>query len=111
MNLTHIALNYREQLHFDQDEIEFILSNYWRQLNEAIDKGGLDIQKLEENKTIELAVKMITSNKTNEDFLLILKTINNELKDEKIVSILRLLRLLAKCPFSTVKGAVRTCFV
>uniref|UniRef100_A0A1A9Z4Q4 Urb2 domain-containing protein n=1 Tax=Glossina pallidipes TaxID=7398 RepID=A0A1A9Z4Q4_GLOPL len=106
LNLTHIALNYREQLHFDQDEIEFILSNYWRQLNEAIDKGGLDIQKLEENKTIELAVKMITSNKTNEDFLLILKTINNELKDENIVSILSLLRLLAKCPFSTIKGAI-----
>ncbi|KAL9882052.1 uncharacterized protein ACN427_010064 [Glossina fuscipes fuscipes] len=106
LNLTHIALNYREQLHFDQDEIEFILSNYWRQLNKAIDKGGLDVQKLEQNKTVELAVKMITSNKTNEDFLLILKTINNELKDENIVSILSLLRLLAKCPFSTVKGAI-----
>uniref|UniRef100_A0A1A9W213 Urb2 domain-containing protein n=1 Tax=Glossina brevipalpis TaxID=37001 RepID=A0A1A9W213_9MUSC len=106
LHLTQIALNYREQLHLDQDEIEFILSNYWRQLNEDIHKGVLEVQKLEQNKSIELAVKMITSNKTNEDFLLTLKTINNELKDENIVSTLSLLRLLAKCPFSIIKGAI-----
>ncbi|XP_065364855.1 uncharacterized protein LOC135957936 [Calliphora vicina] len=106
IRLMQVALNHRELLHLDQDEIEFVLTHYWSQINEDLkEKASTEQQKLC-TKTIELAVKMIIGNKTNEDLLLVLKTIANNVEETNFSNILRLLTLIAKCPFSTIKGAI-----
>lgn len=99
----HVALTHRELLHLDQDEIEFVLTNYWTQINE-------DLKSQEEqqhnNKSMESAIKMIIGNKTNEDLLITLKSMANNVEAMNFDKILGLLNLLGKCPFSTIKGAV-----
>lgn len=105
-----VALNHRELLHLDQDEIEFVLSNYWTQINEDLYKTSQEEKVNLGEKTVEAAVKMIIGNKTNEDLLLILKTIGENLKVDTYSNILKLLNLIAKCPFSTIKGAVSIFF-
>lgn len=108
IRLMQVALNHRELLHLDQDEIEFVLTNYWSQIQEDLKQPQLlttEEQKLN-TKTIESAVKMIIGNKTNEDLLLTLKTIATNVEETNFSNILRLLTLIAKCPFSTIKGAV-----
>ncbi|KNC22887.1 hypothetical protein FF38_08796 [Lucilia cuprina] len=105
LRLMQVALNHRELLHLDQDEIEFVLTHYWSQINEDLKNVAEASQKLG-TKTIESAVKMIIGNKTNEDLLLILKTIANNVQEANFSNILRLLSLIAKCPFSTIKGAI-----
>ncbi|XP_073828546.1 uncharacterized protein [Musca autumnalis] len=102
LRLMSLALSHRELLHLDQDEIEFVLTNYWTQIN-------ADLQQPEDpsnKKTIETAVKLIISNKTNEDLLLTLKHLADNTESKNISNILKLLRLIAKCPFSTIKGAI-----
>ncbi|XP_037812924.1 uncharacterized protein LOC119604414 [Lucilia sericata] len=105
LRLMQVALNHRELLHLDQDEIEFVLTHYWSQINEDLKNVSEAQQKLG-SKTIESAVKMIIGNKTNEDLLLVLKTIANNVQETNFSNILRLLSLIAKCPFSTIKGAI-----
>lgn len=102
LRLMNLALSHRELLHLDQDEIEFVLTNYWTQIN-------ADLQSLDghsNSKTIETAIKLIISNKTNEDLLLTLKYLANSAENTNVSNVLKLLRLIAKCPFSTIKGAV-----
>ncbi|XP_013117063.2 uncharacterized protein LOC106094396 [Stomoxys calcitrans] len=101
LRLMRLALNHKEVLHLDQDEIEFVLTNYWTQINE-------DLRHLEDqnNKTIETAVKLIIGNKTNEDLLLTLKALDRNNQPENFANILRLVGLIAKCPFSIIKGAI-----
>lgn len=109
IRLMQVALNYRELLHLDQDEIEFVLTHYWTQINEDLHQLSLEQNdKLSNHKTIETTVKMIIGNKTNEDLLLTLKTIDDKVENENIANILSLLTLIAKCPFTTIKGAVST---
>ncbi|XP_075155043.1 uncharacterized protein LOC142228493 [Haematobia irritans] len=98
LRLMKLALNYREILHLDQWEIEFVLTNYWAQITE-------DLQSLQEqdHKTMEQAVKLIIGNKTNEDLLLTLKSLSTVTNTSNI---LRFLALIAKCPFSVIKGAI-----
>ncbi|KAM7350029.1 uncharacterized protein ACRADG_008722 [Cochliomyia hominivorax] len=103
IRLMQVALNHRELLHLDQDEIEFVLTHYWSQINDDLNQSKEE--KLS-NKTMETAVKMIISNKTNEDLLLILKTIGNNIEESNFPNILQLLTFIAKCPFSTIKGAI-----
>lgn len=102
LRLMKLALNYRESLHLDQDEIEFVLTNYWAQINEDLNT----LHEYKNDKTVETAVKLIIGNKTNEDLLLTLKFLANNGDEANFSNILRLLNLIAKCPFSTVKGAV-----
>lgn len=104
VRLMQVALNHRELLHLDQDEIEFVLTNYWTQINEDLN-DDIEQQQIS-SKSLESGVKIIIGNKTNEDLLLILKTIAKNLEMTKSSNILKLLTLIAKCPFSTIKGAV-----
>ncbi|XP_036341891.1 uncharacterized protein LOC118751230 [Rhagoletis pomonella] len=105
IRLLQVALNHRQLLHLDQDEIEFVLSHYWEQLNADLNASNL----IEANalKTTEMTVKMIIGNKTNEDLLLTLHSLAKNLDDLKeFRNILRCLELVAKCSFSTIKGAI-----
>ena len=74
IKLMQVALNQRQQLHLDQDEIEFVLSGFWRQLN-----SDLKTQSELNVKNAESVVKMIIANKTNEDFLLTLSDISSHM--------------------------------
>lgn len=100
IKLIMVALTNRVILHFDQDEIEFVLNSYWKQLNEDLKAAKLD------EKTAESVIKIIISNKTNEDLLSTLKKIGKDIASEDFGYTCRLLGLIAKCPFSTIKGAV-----
>ncbi|XP_055905406.1 uncharacterized protein LOC129940904 [Eupeodes corollae] len=100
IKLIMVALSHHEILHFDQDEIEFVLNGYWKQLNE-----DLKVSKLDE-KTAESVIKIVISNKTNEDLLFTLKKIGKNIPKEDFGYICRVLALIAKCPFSTIKGAI-----
>uniref|UniRef100_A0A0A1WF61 Importin subunit beta-3 n=1 Tax=Zeugodacus cucurbitae TaxID=28588 RepID=A0A0A1WF61_ZEUCU len=105
IRLLQVALNHRQILHLDQDEIEFVLSHYWEQLN--ADLKNTSINEANTCKTTETAVKMIIGNKTNEDLLLTLQSLTNNLDDIKdFRNVLRCLELIAKCSFSTIKGAI-----
>lgn len=110
IKLLNVALTHREQLHLDQDEIEFLLDSYWRQLNADIDAATLDI------KSIEPAIKLIIGYKTNEDFLLLLRRLFTQLEAMQrpkteaqhtiLQNVLILLQLFSKCSLSSIKGAV-----
>ncbi|XP_053951223.1 uncharacterized protein LOC128858755 [Anastrepha ludens] len=105
IRLMQVALNHRQLLHLDQDEIEFVLSHYWQQLNADLKTSSLI--EASNVKTTETTVKMIIGNKTNEDLLLTLQSLANNLDDMKdFRNILRCLELIAKCSFSTIKGAI-----
>ncbi|XP_039959602.1 uncharacterized protein LOC126759149 [Bactrocera neohumeralis] len=105
IRLLQVALNHRQLLHLDQDEIEFVLSHYWQQIN--ADLKNSSVNETNTGKTTETAVKMIIGNKTNEDLLLTLQSLSNNLDDIKdFRNILRCLELIAKCSFSTIKGAI-----
>lgn len=105
IRLLQVALNHRQLLHLDQDEVEFVLSHYWEKLN--ADLKNSSVNETNTGKTTETAVKMIIGNKTNEDLLLTLQTLTNNLDDIKdFRNIMRCLELIAKCSFSTIKGAV-----
>lgn len=106
-----MALTHRQQLHLDQDEIEFVLNSYWRQLNADIEsESTLDTQ------AIEPAIKLIIGYKTNEDFLLLLRRLSTQLDNMQrpeteaqhtsLQNILILLGLFSKCSLSSIKGAV-----
>lgn len=106
-----MALTHRQQLHLDQDEIEFVLNSYWRQLNADIEsESTLDTQ------AIEPAIKLIIGYKTNEDFLLLLRRLSiqldhmqrpeTEAQHTSLQNILILLGLFSKCSLSSIKGAV-----
>ncbi|XP_067637542.1 uncharacterized protein [Eurosta solidaginis] len=105
IRLMQVALHHRQLLHLDQDEIEFVLSHYWLQLNANLKQFNLlDANTL---KLTEMTVKMIIGNKTNEDLLLTLQSLANNLDDLKdFRNTLRCLELIAKCSFSTIKGAI-----
>ncbi|KAM8719982.1 hypothetical protein ACLKA7_006098 [Drosophila subpalustris] len=110
IKLLNVALTHREQLHLDQDEIEFVLDSYWRQLNADIEAATLDIQG------IEPAIKLIIGYKTNEDFLLLLRRLSTQLEGMQrpeteaqhtsLQNILILLQLFSKCSLSSIKGAM-----
>ncbi|XP_055854277.1 uncharacterized protein LOC129918012 [Episyrphus balteatus] len=100
IKLIMVALTNHAILHFDQDEIEFVLNSYWKQLNEDLKASKLD------EKTAESVIKIVISNKTNEDLLFMLKKIGKNIPKEDFGYICRLLGLIAKCPFSTIKGAI-----
>lgn len=105
IRLLQVALNHRQLLHLDQDEVEFVLSHYWEKLN--ADLKNSSVNETNTGKTTETAVKMIIGNKTNEDLLLTLQTLTNNLDDIKdFRNIMRCLELIAKCSFSTIKGAI-----
>ncbi|KAH8289602.1 hypothetical protein KR054_007965, partial [Drosophila jambulina] len=112
IRLLNVALNHRQRLHLDPDEIEFVLSSYWRQLNEDIEAGG-DISGLE---CLEPAIRLIIGYKTNEDFLLLLRRLCEQVEQmprpetpqqhTSLRNVLTLLALFAKCSLSSVKAAM-----
>ncbi|KAH8345015.1 hypothetical protein KR059_000600, partial [Drosophila kikkawai] len=112
IRLLNVALTHRQRLHLDPDEIEFVLSSYWRQLNADIEAGG-DISGLE---SLEPAIKLIIGYKTNEDFLLLLRRLSHQVEQMPrpetpeqhtvLRNVLTLLALFAKCSLSNVKGAM-----
>ncbi|KAH8234505.1 hypothetical protein KR038_001868, partial [Drosophila bunnanda] len=112
IRLLNVALAHRQVLHLDPDEIEFVLSSYWRQLNADIEAGG-DISCLE---CLEPAIRLIIGYKTNEDFLLILRHLSSQVEQMPrpetpvqhtvLRNVLTLLALFAKCSLSSVKAAV-----
>ncbi|XP_004524946.1 uncharacterized protein LOC101462218 [Ceratitis capitata] len=105
IRLLQVALNHRQLLHLDQDEVEFVLSHYWQQLN--ADLKSTSLNEANTVKTTETTVKMIIGNKTNEDFLLTLQSLATNLDVvQDYRNILRCLELIAKCSFSTIKGAI-----
>ncbi|KAH8358386.1 hypothetical protein KR200_005389, partial [Drosophila serrata] len=112
IRLLNVALTHRQLLHLDPDEIEFVLSSYWRQLNADIEAGG-DISSLE---CLEPAIRLIIGYKTNEDFLLILRRLSSQVEQmprpetpvqhTALRNVLTLLALFAKCSLSSVKAAM-----
>ncbi|XP_034118035.2 uncharacterized protein LOC117576944 [Drosophila albomicans] len=110
IRLLNVALTYRQQLHLDQDEIEFLLDSYWRQVNADIEAAALDID------SIEAAIKLIIDYKTNEDFLLLLRRLiaqlealqrpETEAQHRSLQNVLILLQLCSKCTLSGIKGAM-----
>lgn len=112
--MLNVALTHRQLLHLDQDEIEFVLDSYWRQLNKDIAaSSALDMA------SIEPAIKLIIGYKTNEDFLLLLRALGQQLDEMQrpetpaqhtsLQNVLVLMTLFAKCSLSSIKGAVRKC--
>lgn len=110
--LMEIALKYRVPLHFDGAEIEFVLSKYWEQINEDLNSGKLLITDDEEgsadHESVKMAIKLILEHKSNEDFLILLKTIttSEENVPKSMENLNDLLALIGKCPLSKIKGAV-----
>ncbi|EDV34706.2 uncharacterized protein Dana_GF20810 [Drosophila ananassae] len=110
IRLLNAALTHRQRLHLDPDEIEFVLSSYWRQLNEDIATGDIS------PSTVEPAIKLIIGYKTNEDFLLLLRRLSAQMEKmprpdtpvqhTALRNVLTLLGLFAKCSLSSVKGAM-----
>ncbi|XP_030568537.1 uncharacterized protein LOC115768175 [Drosophila novamexicana] len=111
IRLLNVALTHRQLLHLDQDEIEFVLDSYWRQLNADIaSESALDMG------SIEPAVKLIIGYKTNEDFLLLLRRLSQQLdgmrrpetnaEHTSLQNVLVLVTLIAKCSLSSIKGAM-----
>ncbi|KAH8336083.1 hypothetical protein KR074_009331, partial [Drosophila pseudoananassae] len=110
IRLLNVALTHRQRLHLDPDEIEFVLSSYWRQLNEDIETGDISAS------TVEPAIKLIIGYKTNEDFLLLLRRLSSQIEEmprpdtpvqhTALRNVLTLLGLFAKCSLSSVKGAM-----
>lgn len=113
IKLLNVALTHREQLHLDQDEIEFLLDSYWRQLNADIESDTLDTLDIQ---SIEPAIKLIIGYKTNEDFLLLLRRLSTQLEGmprpeteaqhTSLQNVLILLQLFSKCSLSVIKGAM-----
>ncbi|XP_017129838.1 uncharacterized protein LOC108147665 [Drosophila elegans] len=114
IRLLNVALTHRQRLHLDPDEIEFVLSSYWRQLNADIETG--DISASSALDCLEPAVKLIIGYKTNEDFLLLLRRLSSQVEQmprpqspaqhTALQNVLTLLALFAKCSLSSVKGAM-----
>jgi len=112
--LLNVALTHRQRLHLDPDEIEFVLSSYWRQLNTDIEVG--DTFSSSALDCLEPAIKLIIGYKTNEDFLLLLHRLSSQVEQmarpasqtehTALQNVLTLLALFAKCSLSSVKGAV-----
>ncbi|XP_017871745.1 PREDICTED: uncharacterized protein LOC108619589 isoform X1 [Drosophila arizonae] len=111
IRLLNVALTHRQLLHLDQDEIEFVLDSYWRQLNKDIAaSSALDMA------SIEPAIKLIIGYKTNEDFLLLLRGLGQQLDEMQrpetpaqhtsLQNVLVLMTLFAKCSLSSIKGAM-----
>ncbi|XP_030382287.1 uncharacterized protein LOC115629847 [Scaptodrosophila lebanonensis] len=110
IRLLNVALTHRQQLHLDQDEIEFVLNTYWQQLCADIESGEMPI------KSIEPAIKLIIGYKTNEDFLLLLRGLAIQIDELPqpvppeqhtcLRNVLTLLSLFAKCALSSIKGAI-----
>ncbi|XP_016939315.2 uncharacterized protein [Drosophila suzukii] len=114
IRLLNVALTHRQRLHLDPDEIEFVLSSYWRQLNADIEAG--DFSTSSALDCLEPAIKLIIGYKTNEDFLLLLRRLSAQVEQMQrpetpaqhiaLQNVLTLLALFAKCSLSTVKGAM-----
>ncbi|XP_016971868.1 uncharacterized protein LOC108039383 [Drosophila rhopaloa] len=113
IRLLNVALTHRQRLHLDPDEIEFVLSSYWRQLNTDIEKGDISGSALD---CLEPAIKLIIGYKTNEDFLLLLRRLSSQVEEmprpespaqhTALQNVLTLLALFSKCSLSSVKGAM-----
>ncbi|XP_016948646.1 uncharacterized protein LOC108023566 [Drosophila biarmipes] len=114
IRLLNVALTHRQRLHLDPDEIEFVLSSYWRQLNADIEAG--DFSTSSALDCLEPAIKLIIGYKTNEDFLLLLRRLSAQVEQmqrpetpaqhKALQNVLTLLALFAKCSLSSVKGAM-----
>ncbi|EDV45365.1 uncharacterized protein LOC6555508 [Drosophila erecta] len=114
IRLLNVALTHRQRLHLDPDEIEFVLSSYWQQLNADIEMG--DIFSTSALAGLEPAIKLIIGYKTNEDFLLLLRRLSAQVEQmarpasqsqhAALQNVLSLLALFAKCSLSSVKGAM-----
>ncbi|KAH8362202.1 hypothetical protein KR084_010344, partial [Drosophila pseudotakahashii] len=114
IRLLNVALTHRQRLHLDPDEIEFVLSSYWRQLNADIEAGDISFGSALD--CLEPAIKLIIGYKTNEDFLLLLRRLSSQVEQmprpespaqlTALQNVLTLLALFAKCSLSSVKGAM-----
>ncbi|XP_002075283.2 uncharacterized protein LOC6652975 [Drosophila willistoni] len=111
IRLLNVALSHRQRLHLDSDEIEFVLSSYWRQLNDDI--NSMQYVKEEIIQNLEPAIKLIIGYKTNEDFFLLLKHLSSQMNENKLTTattnlsnVLTLMGLFAKCSLSNIKGAM-----
>ncbi|XP_017067605.1 uncharacterized protein LOC108105498 [Drosophila eugracilis] len=114
IRLLNVALTHRERLHLEPVEIEFVLSSYWRQLNTDIEAG--DISSSSVLDCVEPAIKLIIGYRTNEDFLLLLRSLSSQVEQMPrpespaqhiaLQNVLTLLALFSKCSLSNVKGAM-----
>ncbi|XP_022227502.2 LOW QUALITY PROTEIN: uncharacterized protein LOC111077508 [Drosophila obscura] len=113
LRLLNVAISHRQKLHFDPDEVEFVLSSYWKQLYSDIAAG--DIAALDVN-CLELAFPLIIGYKTKEDLLVLLRTLTSEVQGLpsplspahriELQNVLTILSFVAKCSVSTIKGAM-----
>ncbi|XP_002134092.2 uncharacterized protein [Drosophila pseudoobscura] len=113
LRLLNVAISHRQKLHFDPDEVEFVLSSYWKQLYSDIAAG--DIAALDVN-CLELAFPLIIGYKTKEDLLVLLRMLTSEVQGlptplspshrTELQNVLTILSFIAKCSVSTIKGAM-----
>ncbi|XP_034665987.1 uncharacterized protein LOC117899854 isoform X1 [Drosophila subobscura] len=113
LRLLNVAISHRQKLHFDPDEVEFVLSSYWKQLYADIAAG--DIAALDVS-CLELAFPLIIGYKTKEDLLVLLLTLTSEVQGLpsplspcqriELQNVLTILSFIAKCSVSTIKGAM-----
>ncbi|XP_033249132.1 uncharacterized protein LOC117188815 [Drosophila miranda] len=113
LRLLNVAISHRQKLHFDPDEVEFVLSSYWKQLYSDIAAG--DIAALDVN-CLELAFPLIIGYKTKEDLLVLLRLLTSEVQGlptplspshrTELQNVLTILSFIAKCSVSTIKGAM-----
>lgn len=95
-----IALNHRVVLHFDADEIEFVLQKYWNQMTDDLKNNA------NKSKDFDKIVKMVINNRSNEDFLKMLKSYEHKLDGSNSLFILQIFILILNCNLSTIKGAI-----
>lgn len=95
-----IALSNRVPLHFDPDEIELVLQKYWDQMTHHLKN------KSNKNADFEKVIKMVINNRSNEDFLKMLKAYEHSLERDNELFLCQIFVLILNCNLSTIKGAI-----
>lgn len=87
-------------MHFDPDEIDFVLQKYWDQMTQDL--------KNNVNKTTDLdkIVKIVINNRSNEDFLKMLKSYERNLQRDNVLFICQIFLLILNCNLNNIKGAI-----
>ncbi|KAL5290245.1 hypothetical protein ACFFRR_009900 [Megaselia abdita] len=100
IKLMTIALNNRVPLHFDPDEIEFVLQKYWDKITHDFKVNEI------KNSDLDKVVKMVINNRSNEDFLKMLKSYEQHVDDNNVLFVCRIFLLILNCNLSNIKGAI-----
>ncbi|XP_055376248.1 uncharacterized protein LOC129608632 [Condylostylus longicornis] len=110
VRLTTIALNNRELLHFDPDEVQLILQKYWQHIKLELRTNELNHCNLEENiykeKHYSEIIKLIVDNSSKSDFRNFLYEIENETTKDNTGYICRIIQQLSKLQLDKIKCAI-----